>query len=198
MFTDNVSLKAVQGYSVGMAGGRDATQVRNERVAEAGAMDERTRAKAELNVQILQSSMQVSIGAGDKSQELVFRAAIDRINEMLAPEMGPDALQGAMSQDNSPEATAERILSLSTGFYEAYAAQHPGKENDQLAKDFVDLIRGGFEKGFNEAVDILKGLEVFQAEVESGVTKTWDLVQKGLDDFLAGKLKPVESKVEEA
>ena len=95
-------------------------------------------------------------------------------------------------------ATADRILSMSTGFYEAYAAKQTGKDGDQVAKDFVELIRGGFEKGFNEAVDILKGLNVFEGQVETDVMKTWDLVQKGLDDFLAGKLKPVESKVSEA
>ncbi|MCE1172405.1 MAG: DUF5610 domain-containing protein [Azovibrio sp.] len=148
------------------------------------------------NVRIMEASMSVSIKAGDDSMALLFRSAIDRINEVLAPEQGPDAIQNAMGQDNSPEATAGRILSLSTGFYEAYAAQHPGEDPETLASNFVDLIRGGFEKGFNEAVDILKGLQVFQGEVESGVMKTYELVQKGLDDFLAGKLKPVESKVE--
>ncbi len=148
------------------------------------------------NARIMEASLSVSIKAGDDSMALLFRGAIDRINEVLAPEQGANAIQNAMGQDNSPEATAGRILSLSTGFYEAYAAQHPGEDPETLARNFVDLIRGGFEKGFNEAVDILKGLQVFQGEVESGVMKTYELVQKGLDDFLAGKLKPVESKVE--
>lgn len=152
-------------------------------------------ARSELNVQILKSSMEVSIKAGEKSQELVFRAAIDRINELLAPEMGADAIQGAMGQDNSAEGTSARILSLSTAQFDAYAAQRPNDDADQVVKDFVELIRGGFEKGFNEAKDILKGLDVFKGDVESGVMKTFDLVQKGLDDFLTGKLKPVSSDV---
>lgn len=152
-------------------------------------------ARSALNVQILQSSMEVSIQAGEKSQALVFRAAIDRINELLAPDMGPDAIQGAMGQDNSAEATAGRILSLTTGFFDAYAAQRPNDDADQVAKDFVELIRGGFETGFNEATNILKGLDVFKGDVESGVMKTSELVHKGLDDFLAGKLKPAASDV---
>jgi len=150
-------------------------------------------ARGVLNAQILKASMEVSIKAGEKSQELVFRAAIDRINELLAPEMGPDAIQGAMSQDNSAEATSARILSLATGFFATYAAQRPNDDADQVAKDFVGLVRGGFEKGFNEAKDILKGLDVFKGDIESGVMKTYDLVQKGFDDFLAGKLKPVDA-----
>lgn len=147
-------------------------------------------AKQQLNVQILEASARVSMQAGGESQALLFRSAIDRINELLEPSLGADALQGKMSEDNSPEATANRILSLSTGFYDAYAAQRKGDDPEQIAKDFVGLIRGGFEKGFNEAKDILQGLQVFGGEIESGVMKTYALVQKGYDDFLAAKLKP--------
>lgn len=169
------------------AGIKDAKSTHGQEVSAVAS------ARSQLNVQILKSSMEVSIKAGEKSQSLVFRAAIDRINELLAPELGPDAIQGALGQDNSAEGTAGRILSLSTGFFGAYAAQRPGDDPDQVAKDFVALIRGGFEKGFNDAKDILKGLDVFKGDIESGVMKTFDLVQKGLDDFLAGKLKPAET-----
>lgn len=149
-------------------------------------------AKQQLNVQILEASAKVSLTAGDNSQSLLFRAAIDRINELLAPEFGANAIQNAAAtQDNSPEATAGRILSLSTGFYESYAKQHPGEDPEKLATDFVSLIRGGFEKGYGEAKDILESLQVFNGEVASGVSKTYELVQKGYDDFLAGKLASI-------
>lgn len=195
MINTPASLNA-RNAQVGSPGqGRDPAEVRNERAADGQEVSAVASSRNRLNVQILQSSLEVSIQTGGKSQELVFRAAIDRINELLAPELGPDAIQGAMGQDNSPEATAGRILSLSTGFYEAYAGQHPGEDGDQLAKNFVDLIRGGFEQGFNEAKDILKGLDVLSGDIESGIMKTFDLVQKGLDDFLAGKLKPAEAEV---
>lgn len=157
-----------------------------------------SNAKQRLNAQILQSSMEVSIGAGDKSLELVYRSAIDKINEILEPEFGPDALQSAASQDNSPEATAQRILSISTGFYEAYAAQRPGEDSDKVATDFINTIRGGFEKGFKEAADILEGLSVLNGEIAVGIQKTYELVQKGYDDFLASKLTPKENAVGEA
>ena len=108
-------------------------------------------AKHQLNVRILEASARVSLTAGDDSLSLVFRSAIDRINELLSPELGPNALQSAASgQDNSPEATAERILSLSTAFYDSYARQHPGEDPEETAKNFVALIRGGFEKGLVE------------------------------------------------
>ena len=152
------------------------------------AAENRGSARDQLNVQILEASAKVSLKAGDQSQALLFRGAIERINELLSPTLGPDAIQAKMSQDNSPEATAERILSLSTRFYDAYAAQRPDDNPEEVAKDFVNLIRGGFEKGFSEAQEILQGLKVFNGDIETGVMKTFELVNKGYDDFLASKL----------
>ena len=144
--------------------------------------------KQQLNVQILEISVKTSIQSGNDSQALLFRAAIDRINEILGPELGENAIQGKANEDSSPEATAERILSLSTGFFDAYAAQHPDTPPEQLAQDFVELIRGGFEQGFKEATDILDGLGVFDGDIKDGIMKTYELVSKGYDDFLASKL----------
>jgi len=142
-----------------------------------------------VNMQILEASANVSIKAGDQSLALLFRSAIDRLNEVLMPELGPNAIQAvaASGVDTSPEATANRILSISTGFFEPYAAQHPGKDRDQLATDFVALIRKGFEKGFNEAKDILAGLGVLKGDIAEGIQRTYELVQKGYDDFLASR-----------
>lgn len=181
--TASQSSKAVQPLPAAGADKAKASGDSQVKSAEASA-------RSALNVQILQSSLEVSIQAGDKSQALLFRSAIDKINEALAPDLGPDALQAAMSQDNSPEATAGRIVALSTGFFDAYAAQHPGEDPETLARNFVDLIRGGFEKGFGEAKELLKGLGVLSGDIESGIMKTYDLVHKGLDDFLGAKLAP--------
>jgi len=169
--------------------------------AQAGKQAEKVKvgsvaeARQQQNVRILEASATVAVKAGDTSQALLLRTAIDRINELLAPEFGEDAIQARMSDDNSPEAVAERILSLSTGFFDAYAQQRTGDDPEQVARDFVDLIRGGFQKGFNEAKEILQGLNVFNGEVESGITKTFELVMKGYDDFLAARLQPKEETV---
>lgn len=143
--------------------------------------------KAESNRAILTASMQVSISAGDNSQQLVFRAAIDKINQQLEPTLGKDALQGAASQDNSPAATATRIVSMSTGMFAAYAAQHKGDDQQTLAKNFIDLVRKGVDQGFKEGRDILKSLNVLQGDIASNIDKTYDLVQKGLNDFLTSQ-----------
>jgi hypothetical protein len=145
-----------------------------------------------VSMQILQASANVSIKAGDQSLTLLYRSAIDRLNDVLMPEFGPNAIEGAVAAgiDTSPEATANRILSASTAFFEGYAAQHPGEDRAKLATDFIGLIRGGFEKGFNEAKDILNGLGVLKGDIADGIQRTYDLVQKGYDDFLSSKLTP--------
>jgi hypothetical protein len=142
------------------------------------------------NLQILQASAKVSIQAGNQSQALLYRSVIDRINDALTPQLGPNAIQNAIDSgiDTSAAATADRILAFSTAFFDKYAAQNPRKDPDQVARDFVALIRGGFEKGFNEAKNILNGLGVLQGGVADGIQQTWDLVQKGYDDFLAARL----------
>lgn len=142
------------------------------------------------NAQILQASMDVSIQSGSTSMALLYRSAIDRINEQLAPELGPNAIAGLAHQDNSPEGTAGRILALSTAFYDAYAARHTDKAPEEVARNFVDLVRAGFERGFGEARDILGGLGVLgsQSPIEQGIEKTYGLVMQGFDDFLASKL----------
>lgn len=157
--------------------------------------------RMEQNAAILSASMQVSIQAGNDSLGLLYRAAIDSLNEVLAPGQNIDVIgRAAQEQDNSPDATAQRILDFATGFFDAYAQQNPGKDMETLATDFVELVRGGFEKGFGEARNILEGLGVLgNNDIESGIMKTYDLVIKGFDDFLAAKLKPADEagKVDE-
>ena len=148
--------------------------------------------RSQQNAQILQASMDVSIKSANSSLALLYRAAIDRINAELAPELGPNAIGDAAMPVATPEATAGRILSMSTAFYDAYAAQakNKGKDEETLARDFVDLIRTGFERGFGEARDILSGLGVLgeDSPIEQGINKTYALVMQGFDDFLASKL----------
>ena len=158
----------------------------------AAAQNSPSNLRSQQNAQILQASMDVSISSGNSSMALLYRTAIDRINEVLTPELGPNAIGNAAAPVQTPEATAGRIVSMTTAFYDAYAGQsrNKGKDPDVLAQDFVNLIRGGFEKGFGEAKDILGGLGVMgkDSPIEQGINKTYALVMQGFDDFLASKM----------
>ena len=150
------------------------------------------------NAQILESSLQVSLQSGNDGLALLYRTAIEGINTVLEPELGPDAVGQALQLDTSPEATATRILSLSTAMYARYAAQHRHQSPEEVARDFVALIRGGFEVGYAEAQEILQSLGVWGAEspttqsVTQSVERTQALVQQGLSDWLQAQLQALQ------
>ncbi len=142
--------------------------------------------KASLNVSILESAA-VIIGVKDDPLSLVLSTAIDRINELLTPELGVNAVQKLSESefDVSPESTAERIASLSTAFYSAFKEQHSGEDEATVLSRFVDVISRGIEKGFGEARDILEGLEVLEGGIASDIDQTYELVQEKLAAFEA-------------
>lgn len=146
------------------------------------------------NAQILEASLQVSIQAGNDGLALLYRTAVDGINQVLQADLGPQAVQNAMAQDNTPEATARRIVALSTAMFDAFAARYPDKDMAEVAKDFVHVIRGGFEQGFKEAQDILNSLGVLPdvQVVAQGIAKTFELVHKGYDDWLAQNISRLQ------
>lgn len=147
----------------------------------------RADARSQLNASIVKSSLEVSIRSGNEPLALLYRTAIDRLNEVLAPEFGENAIQNAASQDNSAEGTAARIVALSTGFFEAYKAQHPDEDPAAQLEKFMDLIRGGFEQGYADASGILQGLGVLEGDIASGIERTHELVLKGYADFAAAQ-----------
>ena len=145
-----------------------------------------SKAKAELNASIVQASLSVSISSSNDQMSVVLKTAMTGINEALKKDgFGDDAIQNAASQDNTPEGTAGRIVSLSTGFFEAYKQQHPGEDEGELLNKFMDTIKSGMERGFSEARDVLKGLNALNGDISSNIDKTYELVQKGYADFIA-------------
>jgi hypothetical protein len=143
------------------------------------------KARASSNSAIVQTSLNVAISAGNDPLALLLRSAIEGVNEALEPTLGKDAIQkAAASQDNSPEATAGRIVQLSTAFYDAFRQQKGLEDSEETRKQFIDVIQGGFEKGFKEAQDVLEGLKVLGGEIAAGIDKTYKLVLKGYQDFI--------------
>lgn len=148
-----------------------------------------TKTHTQLNVSILQASVDVSLSSGNDSLALLFQSAIAGINDILEPEFGKNAIQNAaspdLSQDNGPDGTAGRIVSLSTGFYEAFKQQHVGEPAADVLKQYMATIGSGFEQGYQEARDILQGMKVLNGDIASGIDKTHELVLKGYADFAA-------------
>lgn len=161
---------------------------------QVGASGRLESERSRLNAQILTASLEVSIRSGNEPLQLTFRAVIDNLNEILQPDFGEDAIQGAANQDNSPEGTAGRIVALSTGFFEAFAAQRPDDDPNQVLDDFLEVIGQGIAQGFAEARDILDGLGVLQGDIAANISRTEELVQQGLAAF-AERLRRPEQDV---
>jgi hypothetical protein len=147
-------------------------------------------AKNQLNASIVQASLEVSINTKNEPLALLYKTAITNLNEALKPQFGENAIQNATGQDNTPQGTAGRIVALSTGFFEAYKRRNPDQAPDIALKNFMDTIRGGMEKGFGEARDILKGLNVLGGDIASNIDKTYELVSQGYADFEACQKSP--------
>lgn len=142
------------------------------------------RQKASLNVSILKST-EATLSVADQPLLLVLRSAIEAINEHLAPEMGENAIQAAYDAgiDVSPEATAKRIVDLSTGLFSLFQEQHPNEDAAAVLDKFMTVIGEGIDRGFAEAREILDGLGVLKGDIAENIDKTYTLVQEGLAAF---------------
>lgn len=166
------------------------TGANNDKIAEAKKANLLTESgsKAQLNVSILQASLSVSLNSQNDPLSLVYKSAIENINDVLRPELGDNAIQNAAAQDNSPEGTAGRILSFVTNLFDLYKQANPDKDDAANGDEYMQKIMKGVDQGFKEARGILDSLKVLNGDIASNIDKTYDLVQKGLADFLA-KLK---------
>jgi len=158
--------------------------------------------RSSLNSQIIEASLKIEISASSNSQGLLYRSCLESIYEAIGggfeSKINPDYKMPTMMDENNPyatpEGTANVILSFSLGLYAQYSASHSGEDSAETATNFIELIRGGFEKGYGEAVDILESLSAFDETIKSEIEKTWELVQKGYDDWLASMINPVSEE----
>ncbi|MFW5425941.1 MAG: DUF5610 domain-containing protein [Methylophagaceae bacterium] len=144
----------------------------------------RNVAKKKFNASILESA--INLSTADAPLSLVLKTALEGINEALQESMGDNAIQSAYDSDLdiSAEATAERIVSLSTAFFGSYQQQHPELDTDEALTKFIDVIRGGIDTGFGEAREILGSLNVLDGTIATNIDLTYDLVQEGLKTFV--------------
>jgi hypothetical protein len=114
---------------------------------------------------------------------------IDKINELLKTQL-PDGVQSLKTEDVTPEATAERIVSTVTGLFSSYSKQHPELEGKDLLDGFMKEARDGVQQGYDDAFNILKGLGAFEYDgVQAGVEQTKTLIGNKLDAFEQKMLK---------
>lgn len=153
----------------------------------------------ELNAQIVQSSLNVSLNTKNDPLSLVYKAAIENLNDILKPELGDKAIENAANDEFTPEAVAGRILAFVGSIFEMYRSQKrddgASEENNATVDRFLNVVGSGIDKGFKEARNILDSLKVLNGDIAGNIDKTYDLIQKGLADFATlMKTPPPESK----
>src|SRR5450830_577801 len=163
-------------------------------------------AKQQLNASILQASLEVSISSQNDPLALVYKSAIENLNDILKPQLGENAIQNAASQDNSPEATAGRILSFIKSTFQMFSLNNSksadgtdatnspdtgtGTDTNAAFDNFMSLIQKGVDQGFSEARGILSGLNVLNGDIASNIDKTYEILKKGIADFVASIKNP--------
>ncbi|PKF61827.1 hypothetical protein CW745_10980 [Psychromonas sp. psych-6C06] len=154
--------------------------------------------KKRLNASILEASLKYEGTIASQPQALLLKTALEGINEALQ-ELGVEkTVEQNVEEaiDVSPEATAERIVAFSTQFFPLYLEQHPELAEEEALTKFTDIISGGIDQGFEEAKEVLSGLNVLEGDIATNIDKTYELVQQGLVDFIEQYNLPDPSVVE--
>ncbi|MBE7213648.1 DUF5610 domain-containing protein [Shewanella benthica] len=152
-----------------------------------------------MNTAIISAQLEVNLKSADEPMILLYRAAIEALNAELAPTMGPNATQRIYDSgvDTSAEATAERIVNFSTQFFSLHQGQNSDMGFDEQLDSFMEIIGDAIDKGFGEAREILKGLQVLEGGIADDVDQTYSLVQAGLQEF-RDSFYQLDDKTEEA
>ncbi|WP_337840964.1 DUF5610 domain-containing protein [Rheinheimera sp.] len=148
--------------------------------------------KQQLNASIMESQLNLTTGQDNNSLKLLYKTALEGINRELEEEFGPNAAEKIKQSevDTSPEATAERIVSFATAFYQKYKEQTPDMTEEERLDKFLSIVGGGVDTGFADAREILDGLGVLGGKVADDIDKTYGLIQDGFARFRESILNP--------
>lgn len=151
--------------------------------------------------QAAQNAVSANAVAGDRvelSTDPLYTANLifEKIANRVAERYGVDAaeqIQFDPNLDTSPVATAERIFTFATGFFQRYLEQNAGKEPKENLDRFMSIIRGAIDQGFGEAQGVLTGLSSLTSEIEGTINETYEQLQNMLNGFEEDQLRSIGS-----
>ncbi|GEM_PF-2645101 len=138
-------------------------------------------------------SVEIGLSANmtvDDANKILRDRLAEKINEAFRQAGVEIDIQEVEKQnlDTSPEATAKRIVDFATGFLGVYAENHADQGEEGRLEGFMSLIRDAIDQGFADARDILNGIADISGPISDAIDRTYELTQKGLDDFYKKQL----------
>lgn len=167
----------------------------NNQTTKPSASELSAENRRQLNQTILDNQLSLSLQSDNKAMNLLYRAISDAVEKRLAAQtpQSEDTSTGATAEtglnktynneDTSPQATADRIVGFATNFYQAFRDQNPELNDEDGLERFMQEIGKGIDQGFADARDILTGLKKLEGKVADDIDETYNLIQKGLQDF---------------
>lgn len=149
--------------------------------------------KQQLNATIIQSQFELSLKSDNKSLNLLYKSVISSLATEFEDYLQKATEAGKTGEkvtnpygtdtDTSPKATADRILTFATGFYDTFKKQNPNLSEEEGLEQFISKISAGIDQGFGEARDVLGSLKRLDGKVKTDIDETYELIQKGLSAF---------------
>lgn len=188
-----MNLQPLNSKTPPVATSTEETQVVKQDQRELTGTEKSQANKQQLNATIIQSQFELSLKSDDKSMSLLYKSVISSLATEFEDYLQKATEAGKTGEkvtnpygtdtDTSPKATADRILSFATGFYDAFKKQNPNLSEEEGLDQFISKISAGIDQGFGEARDVLDSLKRLDGKVKTDIDETYELIQKGLTAF---------------
>ncbi len=132
-------------------------------------------------------NVSITIGDPQNSLALVSQTAVVGVNRVLeSAELGIPPVQAptVSESENSPETTAEQVVTAGTIAFGAFQETNPELSLEDQLTQFISLISIGIDEGFAEARSILEAAAVLESENEDSLYATYQLIQEKLTAFV--------------
>ncbi len=124
-----------------------------------------------------------------KTLNLTAQEIVKKLNELLQSTL-PEGIESLNPDQYTSEATSTRIVQGVTAFFGVFKGQHPDLSEEEALDKFMDTVKSGVQKGYDDAFGTLKGLGAFDIDgIQKGVEQTKILIDQKLDSFYQAKRK---------
>ena len=123
----------------------------------------------------------------EQTNAIILDRAYNKLRSVVDGARAELGLPEGSTLDISAEATAQRIGDFALNFFDKYLEKHPEVSGEAARKQFADFIGAAIGQGIEEASGILESLSALDPDVTTKIDSIGQLIQKRLDDFVAGK-----------